>query len=195
MNVDFEFPKLQYNKEKPMRGKILISEPYALDDYFKRSVVLITEHNENGTVGFILNKPVKMTLSELIDGFPVFDAMVSVGGPVSTDTLHYIHTLGDLIPKSMNIAGNLYWGGNYETIKMLIKQGQIQTNQIRFFLGYAGWQANQLANELKHNYWLVSKIDEINVMKSHTKIWEMAVAQIDKRYHVWSVFPDEPMLN
>ena len=91
--------------QEPQKGKILLSEPFLLDNYFKRSIVLITEHNDDGTIGFVLNKPVNVRINEVIENFPVMEAEVALGGPVSTNTLHYIHTLGDIIPNSVEPQG------------------------------------------------------------------------------------------
>ena len=87
MVLDYNFFEPDNNQE-PQKGKVLLSEPFLLDNYFKRSIVLITEHNENGTIGFVLNKPVDVNISDVIENFPEINADVALGGPVSTNTLH-----------------------------------------------------------------------------------------------------------
>ena len=82
---------------KPGQGSLLVSEPFLLDSYFKRAVVLLSEHDSQGTLGFILNKPTDVKLNEAVDDFPEFDVPLYFGGPVETDTLFYIHTVGELI--------------------------------------------------------------------------------------------------
>ena len=79
---------------KPGQGSLLISEPFLLDSYFKRAVVLIGEHDQHGTIGFILNKPTDVNINDAVEDFPSFQVPLYFGGPVETDTLFYIHTIG-----------------------------------------------------------------------------------------------------
>ena len=108
--------------EKPDKGKILISAPY-LNDIFKRSVILLTENDENGTVGFIINKPLRLKIHDVVEDFPNFDATVHLGGPVQPDMLNFIHKAGDVIDGGYEISNGIYWGGNFETFKILAEAG------------------------------------------------------------------------
>ena len=90
---------------KPACGRFLISEPSLQDFYFRKSVVLLAEHNDEGSFGLIVNKPVSVKLSEIVKGFPVFESPVFLGGPVKTDSLFYLHTCGEAIRESMKIMG------------------------------------------------------------------------------------------
>ncbi|HWB64373.1 MAG TPA: YqgE/AlgH family protein, partial [Chitinophagales bacterium] len=105
----------EYEKSKGLKqGQLLLSEPFMLDENFRRTVVLVCEHTaENGTVGLILNKPVNLRLNEVVEGFPAFDTKVYLGGPVGTDTLQFLHCMGDEIEGGIQLAENLYWGGNF----------------------------------------------------------------------------------
>ena len=86
--LDFNFFDPE-NTLAPSKGKILISEPFLQDNYFKRSIVFLTEHTVEGSVGFVLNKPVNLHADEVINDFPKTDALLTLGGPVNTNTLHY----------------------------------------------------------------------------------------------------------
>jgi len=195
MNLNIDFFKITNNKVAS-QGRILIAEPFLNDTYFKRSVVFITEHNEQGSVGFVLNKPVELKVQEVIQNFPLIDAGISIGGPVNTNTLHYIHTLGDLIPDSIKVLDNIYWGGDFETLKEFISEGKIQKEQIRFFLGYSGWGAEQLETELKDNAWLVAEINSELIMKGEeVGFWNQILEKMDNKYQVWANFPENPGLN
>ena len=188
--------KIHTTNLKPAKGRILISEPFLLDYYFKRSVVLLAEHNEEGSFGIIINKPVKMSLTDIITDFPVFEAPVYLGGPVKTDSLFFIHTLGELVPDSMEIIDGLFWGGDIEAIKEMIVIGRITTSQIKFFMGYSGWVANQLEGELKKNSWLVSNTNAKQVM--HDKIdvlWESSLKNLGEDFAYWTNFPEDPAMN
>ncbi|MCB0806522.1 MAG: YqgE/AlgH family protein [Bacteroidales bacterium] len=188
--------KIRTNNLKPSKGKILISEPFLIDYYFKRSVVLLAEHNDEGSFGLIINKPVDLKLSEAIKNFPDFNTQVYLGGPVKTDSLYFIHTRGELIEDSMQILDGLYWGGDIEHVKELITIGKLQPDEIKFFIGYSGWISKQLEGELSRNSWLVANIKAEQVMQTDTeKLWTATVKQMGADYEYWTNFPLDPALN
>ena len=196
MDLGYNFFEIEDKNIAPAKGKILISEPFLRDSYFKRSIVLLTEHNKEGSVGFVLNKPIDLSVNEVFKGFPEIDAGVSIGGPVGTNTVHYIHILGDTVPNSVNVIDHIYWGGDFDIIKGLIKSGEITKDQIRFFLGYSGWHPNQLENELAENSWIVTDIDPSKIMEiSSPDIWKDLLKKLGKKYKMWSNFPENPGLN
>ncbi|HSR18184.1 MAG TPA: YqgE/AlgH family protein, partial [Ignavibacteriaceae bacterium] len=114
---------------RPAQGSLLISEPFLLDSYFKRSVVLIGEHDEHGTIGFILNKPTDVKINDAVEDFPYFDAPLYFGGPVDTDSLFYIHTIGTKLEGAKEIVKGVFWGGDYNQLKFLIDTQQVKSNQ------------------------------------------------------------------
>jgi len=197
MNLDFDLFKIEKAHQVPKMGRALISEPFLRDMYFKRTVIFLTEHNEEGSVGFILNKPLNIPFTELITDFPTTDMNISLGGPVSTNSLHYLHTLGDIVPQSVKIVDDIYWGGDFEIIKSMILSGIMDNSQIRFFLGYSGWQANQLEDELNENSWVVSELNPKLIMNwdNNDDIWKKALSGIGGKYKLWSNFPENPSLN
>jgi putative transcriptional regulator len=195
MELDFSIFKIEYNKVEPLRGRVLVSEPFLQDTYFKRSLVLLTEYTSEGAVGFVLNKTLDVTINEVIEDFPDFNANVAIGGPVSTNTIHYLHTLGDIVPNSEFVFGNIYWGGDFDVIKNLIATKRIHPAQIRFFLGYSGWQAGQLENELKQNSWLVTEVKPNEIMKYSSNIWKDTMETLGDKYKIWSNFPENPGFN
>lgn len=195
MHLDLDIFKIESNNVAPAKGKLLVSEPFSQDAYFKRSVVLLTEHNEEGSVGFILNKPVMITLQEVRKDLPEFDAQVSLGGPVSPNTIHFIHKLGDLIPESMNVFGDIYWGGDFEVMKQLLASGQIKEDDIRFFLGYSGWSPKQLDGELERNAWIVTDPPKEKVLANTEYFWKEILKNIGGKYELWPNFPENPKLN
>ena len=195
MNFNVDFFKITNNKVAT-KGKILVAEPFLNDTYFKRSVVFLTEHNEEGSVGFVLNKPVELKVQDVIQNFPGIDAGISIGGPVNTNTLHYIHTLGESIPNSIQVLDEIYWGGDFDCLKEMISTGKVLRDQIRFFLGYSGWSANQLENELNENAWLVAEINSELIMKGEeVGFWNQVLEKMDNKYQVWANFPENPGLN
>ncbi len=94
------------------KGKILVSRPVISDDIFNRTVVVIVEDNEMGTMGLILNKPLENTLGELIHRMDS-ESIVYEGGPVHQHRLYYIHSRPDLIKESVRITDQFYWSGNF----------------------------------------------------------------------------------
>ena len=180
----------------PGKGKILISEPFLPDTFFNRSIVYLTDHSSQGSVGFILNKKLDLQVSAAIEGFEGWDENLSLGGPVAPDTLHYLHNLGDLIPKSVLVQGNIFWGGDIDSIRELIKTRKINKSQIRFFLGYSGWSAGQLERELKENSWVIAKVNSNIVLNNGgDDIWKKVLRGFKNKYKMWADFPDSPEMN
>ncbi|MFO8234317.1 MAG: YqgE/AlgH family protein [Bacteroidales bacterium] len=195
MQIDYDFFKVENDNLTPQKGRILISEPLLNDSYFKRSVVYLTEYSENGSVGFVLNKPIDLSPDEVVKDFPKFNTPIYVGGPVAKDTIHYLHTVSDLIPNSVHVQGNIYWGGDFEKVKEVIADGLILPSQIRFFLGYSGWSPNQLEEEIKKNAWLVSELEASKIMKPDRDLWKKTLQELGNKYKIWTNCPENPALN
>jgi len=180
----------------PEKGKILISEPFLPDTFFNRSIVYLTDHTPQGSVGFILNKLVDLKMSAALAGFEGWDEELNMGGPVAPDTLHYLHNLGEIIPDSVHVAENIYWGGNIDAIRELIKKGKIKHSQIRFFLGYSGWSAGQLERELKENSWIIARVKSDIIMNNRGEdTWKRVLRGFKNKYRMWADFPDSPEMN
>ncbi|MFV0269800.1 MAG: YqgE/AlgH family protein [Draconibacterium sp.] len=196
MASNLDIFKIKTNNVAPQKGRILIAEPFLSGNYFNRSVVLLVTYSEKGAVGFILNKMVEFPINEAFPDFHDFDTQVYLGGPVATDSIYFIHKLGDRIPGSIHVMGNLYWGGDFETIKREIRLGTIDSSEIRFFLGYSGWDAGQLEEELKDDSWLVTDVDQESVMgEMDPNSWFRFVKRAGTRYSVWKNFPENPSMN
>lgn len=195
MDLNFDFFNIDKNL-KPKKGRILISEPFLQDIYFKRSVVLLTEHTNEGSIGFVLNKPSSLKINEVINDFPVIDSDVTIGGPVATDTIHFCHTLGDIIPNSMKVINNIYWGGDFNVLNKLIKSGFITNKEVRFFIGYSGWGKGQLDRELSENSWIVADLKEWNMIVNTNKdFWKDTIGKLGEKYKMWANYPENPVLN
>ena len=94
MNINLDIFKIQSNNVLPSRGKILISEPFLRDATFGRSVILLVDHTEEGTMGLVINKQLPLLLNDVVMEFKYLDEIpLYKGGPVATDTLFYLHTL------------------------------------------------------------------------------------------------------
>lgn len=171
-----------------------MSEPTMNDFHFGRSVILLVDHNETeGSFGIIMNKSLNVRLAEIVDVFEDFDAPVYLGGPVAENQIFFMHTLGDLIPGTCKIMEGLYWGGNTDTLNELIAQGIVNQHNVRFFLGYSGWEAGQLVDELSRNSWIVSKTNSKTLLSTPPdQMWKTFVSHMGKEYGMWSRFPKNP---
>ena len=182
---------------KPSKGRLLISEPFMNDPNFRRSVILLTEHGELGTVGFVLNHPTNLLLKDLIPELASAHFKVFNGGPVELDTIHFIHRCYDKLHSGEEIAAGIYWGGNFEALKILITNGDLSENEVKFFIGYSGWGEEQLDTEIKENTWIVSDKYQPDVLFStdEEEAWRQVIVNLGPRYAHVSKFPENPNLN
>ena len=183
--------------EKLQKGQLLIAEPSIIGDLsFNRSVILLADHNEEGSVGFILNKPLEYTINDLIPDIES-SFIIYNGGPVEQDNLYFIHTIPELITNSIEISNGIFWGGDFELTKNLINEGKINKEDIRFFLGYTGWSSNQLEEELQANSWIIfSNTYESAILKKSSKqFWKEKIIELGGEYIIWSNAPENPILN
>ena len=183
---------------KPEKGQLLIAEPSIIGDVsFNRSVILLAEHTDSGSIGFILNKPLEFSLKDLIPELE-YDFNVYNGGPVEQDNLYFIHKAPELIPNSIEISQGIYWGGDFNTVCSLINKNKITSKDIRFFLGYSGWASKQLFNELNENSWIVIDNEYKNAIIEHnynTSFWKEKMIELGGDYVIWSNAPENPTLN
>ncbi|KJD32932.1 transcriptional regulator [Tamlana nanhaiensis] len=181
----------------PQKGNLLIAEPAIIGDVsFNRSIVLLADHTHEGSIGFILNKPLDFTINDLI---PDLDANFKVynGGPVEQDNLYFIHKVPHLIPNSIEISLGIYWGGDFTKVAELIKNNIIKETDIRFFLGYSGWGEHQLEKELKASSWVVTEnIYKKNIIeKDYETFWKEKMIELGGEYSIWSNAPEHPSYN
>jgi putative transcriptional regulator len=196
MQQEFDMFAILPEDKIPEKGKILISEPFLPDTFFNRSIVYLTDHTSKGSVGFVLNKKLDLTIGSAIEGFSDWDESLNMGGPVAPDTLHYLHNQGDLIPDSVHVSENIYWGGDIDSIRELIRKGKLKQPQIRFFLGYSGWSAGQLERELKENSWVIAKVKPEIIMNNRgDDTWKKVLRSLKNKYRIWADFPDSPEMN
>jgi Putative transcriptional regulator len=192
--IDFDFFKTE-SKLAPGKGRLIISQPFLPGHYFSRSTVLLVDYSTEGAVGFILNKPIELPMNEIMKDMPDFEADVFLGGPVGNDQLFFIHTLGSKLPGSLHVKDELWWSGDFDHLKSMIRAGLVEPGQIRFFLGYSGWSGGQLDDEIAEQSWLVDEADVSSVMGSDENFWEESVSKIGGHYELWRHFPVDPAMN
>ncbi len=187
--------KIRRNRKKVEVGNILIAEPFLQGKYFSRSVIFMVEHDEKGSVGFVLNKPMAYTTSELISELSGVDYPVYIGGPVEPNQLYYIHRHPEL-ENALHIINGIYWGGDFSQLTEMLKKGDIPAEEIRFFAGYSGWETGQLERELEENTWMIGDITRERFFEiPNEHIWEMSMSELGERYRIWANFPKDPIMN
>lgn len=180
----------------PSRGTLLIANPFLKDPNFSRSVIFLCEHKDEGSFGFVLNKRFPKTLSELVPELGDFSLPVYQGGPVQGDTLHFLHQYPDLISGGEEVFKNVFWGGNFESLLINLKNNDIDSKHIRFFIGYSGWTEGQLDNELKEESWLtVSATQQLIFNTQPEDIWKNSLKHLGGNYEMMINFPLDPQLN
>jgi putative transcriptional regulator len=181
---------------EPAAGILLIAEPFLKDPSFLRTVIILCEHRLQGSFGLVLNKKFGQTLDELITDMEGFKLPVYYGGPVQMDTIHFLHQYPTLIPDSVKVTDDIYWGGNFETVSALIKTKNIDLKKIKFFIGYSGWGDGQLNEEMKEKSWLTVAANSRLVFNTvNTEIWKNSLKTLGGEYERMINYPTDPQLN
>lgn len=189
---------VKHNDILPNQGCILVAEPLLLDAYFQRSVVLLIDHNEQGSMGFVLNKKTDLyvnTFFKELEEMPKIP--IHLGGPVGPNRLFFVHSLGDIIiPNAVKVNNDLYFDGDFDALVRYIKNGHTIDGKVRFFLGYSGWDKGQLMDEIGQNSWAVSSTYPNKMLiEDGDKLWKESVKQLGQDYKTWNIFPKDPSLN
>lgn len=179
------------------QGKLLVAQPFLNDGYFNRAVILLAEHNSYGSMGFVMNKPMHLRLKDVLPMFPDLMHPLYKGGPVADNQLFFIHRFGIEINNSMPVAASgWYWGGDFEDVVKLLRESKIGINDIRFFVGYSGWEAEQLSEELDGKSWFVVNPDfELLMNEEPETAWGAELKRMGSNYAVLGDFPEDPSMN
>ena len=187
--------KIRRNRKKVEIGNILIAEPFLQGKYFSRSVIFMVEHDEKGSIGFVLNKPMAYTTSDLVTELAGLEYPVYIGGPVEQNQLYYLHNHAE-VEDALQIVPRIYWAGVFSKLTRLLQEGKIQPGEVRFFAGYSGWDAGQLDRELDENSWMVGDITPARFFEiPNDNLWEASMSGLGGRYRIWANFPKDPIMN
>jgi putative transcriptional regulator len=182
--------------KQPKTGQILIAEPLLNDPNFTRSVILLCEHGDEGSVGFVLNVLSDLTLNDLVQHMQSSNILLYQGGPVQADTIHMLHRVPEAINGGMEVAKNIYWGGSYDELKELVWTDNCEDSDIRLFMGYSGWGPGQLENEISEGTWLITDAtDQLLFDTAPQDIWKKAIELLGKKYAYLANMPTDPQLN
>lgn len=201
MDADKLF-NLTDEQQVPVRGSLLVARPTLTDPIFGRSVILMVDHDEHGSMGLMLNNYQGWTLKrQLVDVDCEQGVPVLLGGPVGMDQLFYIHTLGaDVLPGAVALGGGLWVGGDFERLRHYLRGRRPDDGidgVVKFCLGYSGWEAGQLQQEIDRHDWVVLDAMPTAAMMddNYEGLWQRAVEQFGGRYSLWRNWPADPALN
>jgi putative transcriptional regulator len=182
-------------------GTLLISQPFLGDPNFERSVVLLCSYQANeGAFGLVLTQLTALTLGDALDlplgsASPAAPLPLYQGGPVQTNTLHFLHQSATL-PGATDLGQNVYWGGDFDQLISLINKGDISLDTVRFFAGYSGWSAGQLEEEIKRGSWIrqPASAGKVFTLESDA-FWRSILREKGGRFRALSNYPLDPRLN
>lgn len=180
----------------PQKGNILLSDPFLNDPNFTRSVVLLCDHNEEGSFGFVLNRPSEYTLDMVMSEMESHENPIFIGGPVQKNTLHFLHTIGERLTGAESILNDIYWSGDFEELKALMLIGTANEKNVRFFAGYSGWGPGQLEKELEDKSWVLVQKTKIELLAENPQdLWKALMNELGGDYKSMVNFPIKPSLN
>jgi putative transcriptional regulator len=181
---------------EPGPGVLLIADPFLKDPNFMRTVVFLTEHKDEGTIGFVLNRQYENTLDELLPEIEGHKFPVYYGGPVQMNTIHFLHRYPAEIPGGVEVMKGVWWGGDFDSLIQLINSKKIDPEKIRFYIGYSGWGSGQLQAEMKEKTWLTVEASRALVFHSRAEeIWKDSLKHLGGEYEMMINFPIDPQLN
>ncbi len=184
------------NKTTLQAGTLLVSPPVQSDVNFKRAVILVCEHSEEGSFGLILNRSLALTIDQVVEEFEGHREDVRWGGPVQPKTLHFLHRVPDIIPGGIDIKPGVVWSGNFELAKVAIENKMIQPGDIRCYLGYAGWSAGQLQQEIENGGWILADSTSKSVFEiPDESLWRRTLRGLGGSYSILANYPEYPSLN
>lgn len=177
-------------------GILLISDPFMKDPNFTRTVVLLCEHREEGSFGFVLNKSLSLVLNQVIPEAEGLPLPLFSGGPVQKDSLHFLHQRPDLLPGGLEVFDGVYWGGDFEEVLAGLRSDALKKEEIRFYIGYSGWGVGQLEEELNQKSWITRPASRQLVFHKHQdRIWSDALKDLGGEYQQMVHYPIDPQLN
>lgn len=179
------------------KGALLIAGPGLYDPNFRQAVVLVCEHNAEGSMGLVINRPTELVLTEALHQLTAGDRddVIYSGGPVQPDHLLILIRSTQEPASSHHVFNDVYLGTDLATLQSLIAQ-TVPDEAFRGYAGYAGWGAGQLDTELAANSWIVIPGDSKWIFDSDPKIvWPELMRSLGPRYAFYADMPRDPTLN
>lgn len=139
----------------PEKGIFLVATPGMQDPRFRRSVVLLLEHGEEGTLGLIVNKATEISLSQVLpdlDDSGEESGLLFFGGPVGLDGILFLTRNEQPPERAEPVMEDVYYSGDRMLLEELLGQNK-GSGELRVFLGNSGWSPGQLAAEIREGAW------------------------------------------
>lgn len=179
-----------------MLGQLLLAHPLLNDGFFNRSVVYLTNHGEEGAVGFCLNFKTQFLLRDVRPqanngNFPIYE-----GGPVARNQLFFLHTLGHDLADAIHVKDNIFVGGDFNELLYKIEHGEVKHYQVRFFAGYSGWGEYQLESEMQRKHWIVDQLPDVALLHHEpSELWGIKLAEVKTSFGIFAEFGNDPSMN
>ncbi|MFH1761794.1 MAG: YqgE/AlgH family protein [bacterium] len=190
---------MDIDSEKYGKGDLLIANGNLMDPNFKRMVVLLCEHNENGSYGLILNNPTQTPISKLAPDHDLLkneDSPVYVGGPCQMDRLQVLHGFGSLLSDTIRICENVFMSGDFDAVLRIKSQDKESGGKCRFYLGYSGWGPGQLESEMERKSWIIHPANnKIVFSMDHENMWKEILDSKGGYYSFHSTMPPDIRAN
>jgi putative transcriptional regulator len=173
-------------------GSVLLAQPFWQDEKYRRSVIMLLEHNSEGSKGIILNKASTLTvneaLPELETGLPLY-----YGGPFKPEIISFIHNYPSL-PETFGIGNEMFFDGNYEYLLEMFRNKNINLRKIRFYSGFVLWTPGQLESEIQESKWWTSEMTAQEFFTtSPEELWTYELLNNGHLYGLLNEFPDPGM--
>lgn len=201
-NIGKELFSFSTVKRPAVTGSLLVAEPFLREKYFLHAVIAMLDMDPAAApMGVVLNNGTDLKLHEVLDGVdPASNVPVYCGGPVAQDRLFFLHTLGtQLVPDATLLAPGLWVGGDFDAVVSYINDGYPVDGNLRFFLGYAGWDHTQLVGELDSDVWAVANPGTLPPQELLTlhgdRLWHRAVRAMGADYRTWAYHPSSLSAN
>ncbi|MVT09096.1 YqgE/AlgH family protein [Chitinophaga tropicalis] len=136
-------------------GNFLNSTSLLEETFFENAVIFITEYNEKGAMGFVVNKEFPRKLNELEEFKNIKPFSLYEGGPVDQEHLYFVHRRPDLITGGTPVTDNILLGGDFKAAVYYINNGTLTEKDIKIFIGYCGWDYEELDEEVAEGSWQV----------------------------------------
>tara|TARA_Y100000385_G_scaffold51152_2_gene48032 strand:+ start:2306 stop:2866 length:561 start_codon:yes stop_codon:yes gene_type:complete len=175
-------------------GDVLLAHPLISDKTFNKSVILITNQDSDGITGLCLDKPSKHSL-KIIFGEEWPNLPIYEGGPVDKEALFFLHKCPNIISESHHIKDEIYWCGNFESMKKGLLGGAIDSTMIKFFIGYSGWSLSQMIREINDESWAVIRKLDSSDLYFEKNIYQRLKTYLPESFRLWTHSPENIELN
>ncbi|HHZ83962.1 MAG TPA: YqgE/AlgH family protein [Nitrospirales bacterium] len=198
-SIKYASPAVGTDMTMPLKkGIFLIADPKLRDPNFSQTVVLLCEHNDQGSLGVVVNRPTTLRLSEAIpsiDGTRSTLDVIYSGGPVQPDHIMTLCRGEEQVPESEHVADGIYLGGSLTVLEDMLASLS-SPNSIRAYVGYAGWSSNQLESELGESSWKLVPADQKFVFDMEpARVWSTLLASLGEEYSIYASMPPDPTMN